>query len=139
MKEYIIIIIIIALLQIKKTITFPAETEKIEERMIHKKNKKWINKIITAFALLLITTAFTVGSPTYKALTPYHSTPVYKEKKLSYQPFIYEYYMENYSKNNFKIEDFKSFKNTLSAKYYQLQEHEQNIRRLGIIQKKQNV
>ena len=42
--------------------------------------------------------------------------------------------MVNYSKNNFKIEDFKSFKNTLSAKYYRLQEHEQNIRRLGIIQ-----
>ena len=42
--------------------------------------------------------------------------------------------MENYSKSNFKFEDFNSFRNTLSAKYYRLQEHEQNIRRLGIIQ-----
>ena len=38
-KEYIIIIIIIALLQIKKAIIFPTETEKMKKKKINKKNK----------------------------------------------------------------------------------------------------
>ena len=73
---------------------------------------------------------------------------IIKEKNFSSQPFVYEYKMVNdYSKNNFektKIQEtkaFKPFKITLSTgkiqtttKCYQLQEHEQNIRRLGIIQ-----
>ena len=69
------------------------------------------NKIITASTLLLITTTFTVGSPTYKAFTPYHSTPVYKEEKLIYQPFTQEYEHNN---KKTKIEN-------------QIQEHEQKI------------
>ena len=84
-----------------------------------------------------------VGTPTYKASTHYHSAPIYKEKKLSPQPFADKYrVVDNYSKNNFQKTETQDaegkvagpFKITLSSKYYQLQEHEQNIRRLGIIQ-----
>ena len=112
MKEYIIIIIIIALLQIKKTITFPAETEKIEERKIHKKNRKWYTMKIIIGLLLIATLA--IGTSNYKTSIYSHPAPVYNEEKLIYQPFTQE---DEHNNKKTKIEN-------------QLQEHGQSIERL---------
>ena len=112
MKEYIIIVIIIALLQIKKTITFPAETS--EERKKHKKNIKWYTMKIIIGLLLIATLA--IGN-SHKTSIYSHPAPVYNEEKLIYQPFTQEY---GHNNKKTRIEN-------------QIQEHEQRI--LEITQK----
>ena len=112
MKEYIIIVIIIALLQIKKTITFPAETT--EERKKHKKNIKWYTMKIIIGLLLIATLA--IGN-SHKTSIYSHPAPVYNEEKLIYQPFTQEY---GHNNKKTRIEN-------------QIQEHEQRI--LEITQK----
>ena len=104
-----------------------------------RKHGRWYKNFYTKIIIIL----FAIGILTYTSSSLYNSALIYKEKKLYSQPFTHEYGMvDDYSKNNFKktkTQDSKisvgSFKITLptgkmhtTTKYYQLQEHQQNIK-----------